>query len=63
MRRLCSTGRDMGISFNPNPVGIFYFRDGQDVEAYFAKLQNDRPNLQLVLAVLGRRGQGISYGV
>ncbi len=51
----------MGISFNPRPVHVVHF-DGDNVERFFAGLHAQFPRLQLVIAVLGRKGYGVSYG-
>ena len=61
MRQLCHTGEEMGMFISPTPVDISSFTSG-DVHKKFGDLTTNFPRLQLVLAVLGRKGIGISYG-
>ena len=63
MERLHEKGNAMGMHIRQGPLEVTYYdpRRNGSVEKCFEGLRSRYPGLQLVIAVLGRRG--ITYGM
>ena len=58
--KLSDISRSLGMSIARDPVEVQYFPRG-DVEKLFNKLCTQYRGLQLIVAVLDKKGYGISY--